>query len=76
MATYTRLYSDDQGESHFEDIEIDLKLAEYAPPAPPLGLSSITPAEQFGFMKAPAGWASGIRRRRAICSSSYRVNGR
>jgi hypothetical protein len=59
MATYTRLYSDDHGESHFEDIEIDLTLAEYAPLAPPLELSSTTPAGQFGFMKAPAGWASG-----------------
>ena len=55
---YTRLYSDDRGESHFEDIESDLKLVEYAPPAPPLCLSSFTPATQFGFMKAPAGWSS------------------
>jgi hypothetical protein len=55
---YTRLYSDDHGESHFEDIESDLKLVEYIPPAPPLYLSSFTPASQFGFMDAPAGWAS------------------
>lgn len=58
MATYTRLYADENGESHFEDVEIDLTLTEYAPPAPPLGLSSITPAKQFGFMNAPAGWSS------------------
>lgn len=55
---YTRLYSDDHGESHFEDIESDLKLVEYTPPAPPLYLSSFAPATQFGFMNAPAGWAS------------------
>ena len=58
MITYTRLYSDEQGESHFEDIEIGLKLTDYAPPAPPLELSSSTPATQFGFMNAPAGWSS------------------
>ena len=58
MATYTRLYADENGESHFEDVEIDLTLTEYAPPAPPLELSSITPAKQFGFMNAPAGWSS------------------
>ena len=58
MSTYTRLYSDDQGESHFEDVEIDLALTDYAPPAPPLSLSSFTPATQFGFMNAPAGWSS------------------
>ena len=56
---YTRLYSDGHGESHFEDIESDLKLVEYAPPAPPLYLSSFTAATQFGFMNAPAGWSSG-----------------
>jgi len=58
MAIYTRLYTDEHGESHFEDVEIDLTVTEYAPPAPPLELSSITPANQFGFMNAPAGWAS------------------
>jgi hypothetical protein len=54
----TRLYSDERGESHFEDIEIDLALTEYAPPAPPLSLSSSIGATQFGFMNAPAGWSS------------------
>jgi hypothetical protein len=58
MANYTRLYADAQGESHFSDIEIDLTLTEYAPPAPPLELSPTTPANHFGFMNAPAGWSS------------------
>jgi hypothetical protein len=55
---YTHLYSDDYGESHFEDIQIDLTLTDYAPPAPPLSLSSFTPATRFGFMNAPSGWSS------------------
>src|SRR5258708_40170864 len=58
MSTYPRLYADDHGESHFADIEIDLTAADYAPPAPPLDLSSFTPAKQFGFIRAPAGWSS------------------
>jgi hypothetical protein len=58
MITYARLYSDAQGESHFKDVEIDLTLTDYALPAPPLSLSSSTPATQFGFMNAPAGWLS------------------
>lgn len=53
-----RLYSDAEGESHFEDLEIELNLTDYAPPAPPLYLSNATPANQFAFMKAPAGWSS------------------
>jgi len=55
---YTRLYSDENGESHFEDTQLDLALTEYAPAAPPLSLSAFTPATQFGFMRAPAGWSS------------------
>ena len=58
MSTYPRLYADADGESHFEDIEIDLASTDYAPPAPPLDLSSFTPATQIGFMRAPAGWSS------------------
>ena len=58
MFTYTRLYTDEDGESHFEDAQFDLALTEYAPPAPPLLLSAFTPARQIGFMQAPAGWSS------------------
>ena len=53
-----RLYNDQEGESHFEEVEIKLDLTDYAPPAPPLYLSSTTPANEFGFMNAPAGWSS------------------
>jgi quercetin dioxygenase-like cupin family protein len=58
MKSFPRLYSDHKGESHFEQVEIDLELTDYAPPAPPLSLSANTPATQFGFMNAPAGWSS------------------
>ena len=58
MITYTHLYSEDSGESHFEDIEMDLTLTDYAPPAPPLSLSAFLSASQVRFMNAPAGWAS------------------
>ena len=58
MISYARLFADSDGESHFEDIRIDLVSSEYAPSAPPLDLSSFTPAAQFGFLSAPAGWSS------------------
>ena len=61
MITYARLYADEFGESHFEDIEMDLTLTDYAPPAPPLSLSTFLPASQIGFMNAPAGWTSDWR---------------
>ena len=37
---YTRIYADEAGESHFEDVEIKLTQVNFAPPAPPLNLSS------------------------------------
>ena len=58
MATYVRLYSDASGESHFDDVEIDLASTDYTPSAPPLNLSAITNAAHFRFMEAPAGWTS------------------
>src|SRR3989442_579710 len=58
MKTYSRLYADDAGESHFDDVEIDFVLTDYAPPAAPLFLSAFTATKQFGFMRAPAGWSS------------------
>jgi len=54
---YTRLFADNEGESHFEDITIEIALADFAPPAPPMGVSSSMPATQSSFIGGPAGWA-------------------
>jgi quercetin dioxygenase-like cupin family protein len=53
---YVRLYSDEGGDSHFEDVGVRFESVDYAPPAPPLDLSSSTPASQFLFARAPSGW--------------------
>ena len=53
---YVRLYADADGESHFEDLEVELSAVEFAPPAPPLNLSTFMPASQAAFFGAPAGW--------------------
>ena len=58
MFTFTRLYSDSSGESHFDDLEINFAAVDYTPSVPPLNLSDITKATNFRFMEAPAGWAS------------------
>ena len=39
---YTRLYTDEHGESHFADVEIELTSVDYAPSAAPLELSSFS----------------------------------
>ena len=53
---YTKIYSDEGGETHFKDIDIELETVEYAPPAPSLNLSSFIPAKQYAIAVAPPGW--------------------
>jgi hypothetical protein len=53
---YTRLYSDDNGESHFEDLEIDFHTVDFAPPAPPLEISAFGSAEQCFILRAKPDW--------------------
>jgi quercetin dioxygenase-like cupin family protein len=50
---YTRIYSDPVGESHFEDVEVALKLVDFSPPAPPAQLASPLPAEQVILLSVP-----------------------
>lgn len=53
---YTRFYTDEKGETHFEDISVDFALSDFAPPAPPVNLSGFTDAKRFVFLSAPPGW--------------------
>ena len=53
---YVRMYADSTGNSHFEDVTVDLKLGDYSPPTPPVYISHFTAARQFGFVSVPAGW--------------------
>ena len=53
---YVRLYADEAGESHFEDVEVELAAMDFAPPAPPLHLSPFSAAERYGFLVIPPGW--------------------
>ncbi len=53
---YLVLYSDNNGESHFKDVEVKFEPVNFAPPAPPVGLSSFIPARQLVFFNAHSGW--------------------
>ena len=52
----TRIWTDAAGVSHFDDVEIELEPVDYAPPAPPLDVSSPFPAERAMLFEFPAGW--------------------
>ena len=53
---YTRLYSDENGESHFQDLNVEFQAVDFAPPAPPLDISVFGSAEQCSMIRAKPGW--------------------
>lgn len=55
--TVLRLYADAAGESRFDHVDIALKLADFAPPAPPLYMSDPAPATRYTLIHLPAGWS-------------------
>jgi quercetin dioxygenase-like cupin family protein len=53
---YVRVYSDAEGESHFEDAELPFTLVDFAPPAPPVSVSEAMAADTVAVISSPAGW--------------------
>ena len=53
---YVRVYTASDGETRFEDLEVELEEVNFAPPAPPVQMSAYTSAEQWGFFAVPPGW--------------------
>jgi len=57
-ASYVRLFTDDQGETHFEEIQSTLARLDFAYGMPPLFVSEEIAAQASSFFGAPAGWES------------------
>ena len=53
--TYVRMYSDEDGESHFETLEVEFREVDYAPPANPMFVSDLEDATRAGFVMAVPG---------------------
>jgi quercetin dioxygenase-like cupin family protein len=53
---YARILEDREGESHFEDVDVEVAPVDFAPPAPPLNLSEPVAAERVVLADVPAGW--------------------
>jgi hypothetical protein len=51
-----RLYSDEEGESHFEDFEISLEPTDFTPPAAPLHLASLGAATAIALVAGQSDW--------------------
>jgi len=54
---YVRLKIDSAGESHFEQAALDLKEADYRPPAPLMFVSHTYLANGLQFIRLPSGWS-------------------
>jgi len=54
--SYTRIFSDSSGVSHFGERDISFHYDDYAPPAAPLGASASGEAETLLFLTYPVGW--------------------
>lgn len=57
-SSIVRIIADTSGGSRFADAIDSFVPAEFAPPAPPLGVSEPSPATATRFIGAPAGWDS------------------
>jgi hypothetical protein len=53
---YVRVFTDEEGDSHFEETEFELSPVEFAPPAPPIDLSASHSATRVLFGHSPLGW--------------------
>jgi hypothetical protein len=52
----TRIFADAHGESHFDEVEMELEQTDFAPPAPPMYTSKFERAKRYGFLSSPTGW--------------------
>lgn len=53
---YTRIYSDESGETHFAMADIAMRMTPFAPPAAPMATAPFTPATRITFLAPAAGW--------------------
>ena len=53
---YLRIYADQNGDSHFEDVEVAMSLTNFAPPAPPVDVSPLMSSTTVVFLGFPAGY--------------------
>lgn len=55
-----RLYADQDGESHFEDIDVTLEEVDFAPPAAPLNVAALFDATSCSLVSAATDWGGDV----------------
>ena len=56
QVTYSRVYTDSQGDSHFDIVTVEQSLVRAAPPAAPFYVSEDNPASKYRFYTFQPGW--------------------
>ena len=56
---YVKIVSDKDGETHFEDVDIEFSNISFAPPAPPLDIAMMGSSCQYGVLRATSGLNAG-----------------
>ena len=55
---YVRLYSDENGDSHFAEAALALDEIDYRPPAPAVFVSHAFKSDFLQFIRLPGGWTA------------------
>jgi hypothetical protein len=58
LFTYARLYCSPDGNTHFQDVTVELRKTNFAPPAPPIHIGSDFAASKAFFGGFDAGWGA------------------
>ncbi|TCG03587.1 cupin [Paraburkholderia steynii] len=58
--SFSQLFSDSIGESHFGSVNLQLVTRNFAPPAEPFDVSDFAAATRYGFLRAPSGWVGDL----------------
>jgi hypothetical protein len=56
--TYTRVYCTTDGDTHFQNVTVELRKISFAPPAPPIYIGGNLPASSAFFGGFDAGWGA------------------
>jgi len=56
QASFLRIYADESGESHFEDLDVAFEEADFVPPAPAVLMSRPQPATAYSLEQVHPGW--------------------
>ena len=54
---YLQMFADEQGESHFDSVELSSNELPFIPKAPSVHVSAGQPVDNLVFMRVPTGWS-------------------